>query len=334
MADRKKLQGEIERCLKKVGEGVELFEEIWQKVLTATNTTLKEKYESDLKKEIKKLQRLRDQIKTWLASSEIKEKGVLLDNRKLIETQMERFKALEREVKIKAYSKEGLDGNLKVDPAQKEKEEMTLWLSNSIDTLGIHVDQFESELELLTPGLKKKNDNQGRVDQLKALLARHQYHVVKLETLMRMLDNGTIEVSKINEIKEDVEYYIESCQDPDFEENEFLYDDLDLQDMTDFLTKAGMGLSLERTNNGGTPDQAATNEDVPTRADLSTSTNSVSPVSNPVPTNNTRPVVGNQGGRDITEWGKAYSQRNGSRQQQAASSSRLPEQEHIVPWQR
>ena len=49
-------------------------------------TLLQEKYEEDLKKEIKKLQRLRDQIKTWLASGEIKDKSTLMDNRKLIET--------------------------------------------------------------------------------------------------------------------------------------------------------------------------------------------------------------------------------------------------------
>ena len=45
-----------------------------------------EKYEEDLKKEIKKLQRLRDQIKTWVASGEVKDKSTLMDNRKLIET--------------------------------------------------------------------------------------------------------------------------------------------------------------------------------------------------------------------------------------------------------
>lgn len=31
--------------------------------------------------------------------------------------------------------------------------------------------------------------------------------------------------------KDDVEYYLDSSQDPDFEENEFLYDDLDLEDI-------------------------------------------------------------------------------------------------------
>jgi hypothetical protein len=78
--------GEIERCLKKVTEGVETFEDIWQKVHNATNSNQKEKYEADLKKEIKKLQRLRDQIKSWIASGEIKDKSTLLDYRKLIET--------------------------------------------------------------------------------------------------------------------------------------------------------------------------------------------------------------------------------------------------------
>jgi len=72
--------------LKKVSEGVETFEDTWKKVHHATNSNQKEKYEADLKKEIKKLQRLRDQIKSWIASGEIKDKTALLEYRKLIET--------------------------------------------------------------------------------------------------------------------------------------------------------------------------------------------------------------------------------------------------------
>lgn len=30
----------------------------------------------------------------------------------------------------------------------------------------------------------------------------------------------------MNKIKDDVEYYIDSSQEPDFEENEFIYDDI------------------------------------------------------------------------------------------------------------
>lgn len=243
MADRRKLQGEIERCLKKVTEGVETFEDIWQKVHNATNTNQKEKYEADLKKEIKKLQRLRDQIKTWVASNEIKDKRVLLENRKLIETQMERFKVVERETKTKAYSKEGLGAAAKMDPHEKEKEEITSWSSQCIDDLNIQVDSFESEIEGLVARKKKLDrDKQDRVDQLRTYLERHRYHISKLETIMRMVDNDAIDIDQIKKIKEDVEYYVESNQEPDFEENEFIYDDLDLDEFS-ATTSANMATS-------------------------------------------------------------------------------------------
>ncbi|XP_073427148.1 CCR4-NOT transcription complex subunit 3 isoform X2 [Dendrobates tinctorius] len=239
MADKRKLQGEIDRCLKKVSEGVEQFEDIWQKLHNAANANQKEKYEADLKKEIKKLQRLRDQIKTWVASNEIKDKRQLIENRKLIETQMERFKVVERETKTKAYSKEGLGLAQKVDPAQKEKEEVGQWLTNTIDTLNMGVDQFESEVESLSVQTRKKkgdkDQKQDRIEGLKKHIEKHRYHIRMLETILRMLDNDSINVDAIRKIKDDVEYYVDSSQDPDFEENEFLYDDLDLEDIPQAL---------------------------------------------------------------------------------------------------
>ena len=45
---------------------------------------------------------------------------------------MERFKVVERETKTKAYSKEGLGAAAKLDPAAKEKAEITGWISVSI----------------------------------------------------------------------------------------------------------------------------------------------------------------------------------------------------------
>jgi CCR4-NOT transcription complex subunit 3 len=228
MAASRKLQGEIERCLKKVQEGVETFEDIWQKVHNATNNNQKEKYEADLKKEIKKLQRLRDQIKSWIASGEIKDKTILMENRRLIETQMERFKVVERETKTKAYSKEGLGAAQKLDPAQREKEEIIAWLQNSISELQIQTDSYESEIESLLAAKKKRlaKEAQEKFDDCKAKLERHKFHITKLETLLRMLDNDSVDVDQIKKIKDDVEYYIESSQEPDFEENEYIYDDI------------------------------------------------------------------------------------------------------------
>jgi len=82
----RKLQQEIDKCFKKVQEGVEEFNSIYDKIEQSNNPTQKEKQEDNLKREIKKLQRLRDQIKTWAAGNEVKDKGPLLENRKLIET--------------------------------------------------------------------------------------------------------------------------------------------------------------------------------------------------------------------------------------------------------
>lgn len=72
--------------LKKVTEGTELFEDTCEKLYATTNPSQKEKFEQELKKEIKKLQRLRDQIKSWISNGDIKDKSALIDNRKLIES--------------------------------------------------------------------------------------------------------------------------------------------------------------------------------------------------------------------------------------------------------
>ncbi|XP_076806969.1 CCR4-NOT transcription complex subunit 3-like [Clavelina lepadiformis] len=233
MADKRKLQGEMDRCFKKILEGVDTFEDIWQKLYNANNTNQKDKYESDLKKEIKKLQRLRDQIKTWAASNEVKDKRPLLEHRKLIETQMERFKVVERETKTKAYSKEGLGLATKIDPAQKERDETMQWLQVTIDAINRQVDCFESEIESVNSHSRKKKldrDKQERIDELKSLLGKHRSHIKNLETLMRMLHNQSILPDKINVIRDDIEYYLEACQDPDYEDNEFMYEDMGLDE--------------------------------------------------------------------------------------------------------
>ena len=82
----RKLQQEVDKCFKKVDEGVVEFERIYEKIEQSNNQSQKEKLENDLKTQIKKLQRLRDQIKTWAASNDIKDKAPLLEHRKLIET--------------------------------------------------------------------------------------------------------------------------------------------------------------------------------------------------------------------------------------------------------
>jgi CCR4-NOT transcription complex subunit 3 len=82
----RKTQQEIEKTFKKVAEGIVTFEGIYEKIKTTTNTAQRDKLEENLKREIKKLQRFRDQIKSWAAGNEVKDKAPLLEQRKNIET--------------------------------------------------------------------------------------------------------------------------------------------------------------------------------------------------------------------------------------------------------
>lgn len=62
------------------------------------------------------------------------------------------------------------------------------------------MDQFESEIEsLLAAGKKKKIDKEksDRVDDLREWLEKHRFHIKKLEILMRMLNNESIDCEQV-----------------------------------------------------------------------------------------------------------------------------------------
>lgn len=81
----RKTQQEIDKTFKKIDEGVQAFDDIYEKIHSSANVTQKNKLEDNLKREIKKLQRFRDDIKTWAAGNEVKDKSPLLEQRKRIE---------------------------------------------------------------------------------------------------------------------------------------------------------------------------------------------------------------------------------------------------------
>ena len=85
MAQRK-MQQEMDKTFKKVAEGIQVFDGILEKIDQASNASQKDKLEDALKREIKKLQRLRDQIKTWAAGNDVKDKKPLMEQRKNIES--------------------------------------------------------------------------------------------------------------------------------------------------------------------------------------------------------------------------------------------------------
>ena len=126
--------------------------------------------------------------------------------------QMEKFKACEKEMKTKAFSKEGLIQAARLDPKEQEKEEAIQWVNNQVEQLQQQVEGTEAELEALQGTGKKRNKggqtNAGRQEELEALNERRKWHISRLEIVLRLLNNGSLAVEKVNELKEDVEYFV------------------------------------------------------------------------------------------------------------------------------
>jgi CCR4-NOT transcription complex subunit 3 len=118
---------------------------------------------------------------------------------------MEQFKACERDSKMKAFSKEGLQMAAADDDGKKEYRQ---WINKSVKELRNQIDQFESEVE----AIPAKKRNTPRVETLQKAVARHNWHIDKLERTLRCLENDTLSTDQVEEIKDSVDYYIENNQ--------------------------------------------------------------------------------------------------------------------------
>lgn len=127
---------------------------------------------------------------------------------------MEKFKACEKEMKTKAFSKEGLIQSAKLDPKAQEKLEVTTWLQSQVEDLLLQVEQAEAEIETLQGGGGKKrgksSSSAGRLEDLEHLNDRRKWHVNRLELILRLLDNGSLTTDRVQALKEDVQYFVES----------------------------------------------------------------------------------------------------------------------------
>lgn len=126
---------------------------------------------------------------------------------------MEKFKACEKEMKTKAFSKEGLIAALRLDPKEKEKLETTSWISNQVDELSRQIEQAEAEIETLQGGVKKKGKNgstHGRLEELEAQNDRRKWHIGRLEIILRMIENGTLPVEDVLPLKDDISYFVDN----------------------------------------------------------------------------------------------------------------------------
>jgi CCR4-NOT transcription complex subunit 3 len=146
---------------------------------------------------------------------------------------MEKFKTVEKEMKTKAYSKEGLIAGAKLDPKEKEKLEASQFLSNMVEEIDRQIEALEAEEESLQATVKKGKKDVLKTDRLSDItdqLEQHKWHQGKLELVLRALENGKVEPSQVMEIQDDIKYYVNENGSVDYVENEELYDDLNLDD--------------------------------------------------------------------------------------------------------
>jgi CCR4-NOT transcription complex subunit 3 len=146
---------------------------------------------------------------------------------------MERFKAVEKEMKTKAYSKEGLQLASKLDPKEKEKMEVLDFLSQMISELEQQVEAMEAEMESIQASMKKSKkatEKAERIADMENTVERHKWHQNKLELLQRALDNGNVEMDQVKDVEDGIKYYVESNQDGDFMEDDTIYDEFNLDE--------------------------------------------------------------------------------------------------------
>ena len=144
---------------------------------------------------------------------------------------MEKFKAVEKEMKTKAFSKEGLSAAAKLDPKEKEKMDGCTFLSEMVDELERQVETLEAEEESLQATVKKGKKDTAKADRLEEIrdtTERHKWHLGRLELLLRALENGNVDVEQVNGAKESIKYYVDDNQSADFMEDDGIYDEFNL----------------------------------------------------------------------------------------------------------
>jgi CCR4-NOT transcription complex subunit 3 len=88
-------------------------------------------------------------------------------------------------------------------------------------------------LNNLSPIFVKKQE---RLEETKHSIERHKFHIESLEKILRAINNDALDLKTIHNLRADIEYYVESNQDSDFKENELMYEEIDLDNLTTLMT--------------------------------------------------------------------------------------------------
>ena len=148
-----------------------------------------------------------------------------------IEVKMEEFKVCEKDLKTKAYSREGLSREEKLDPHELLKEEKRAWIQGVIEAIESAVEIMEADLEKfssskpkskykekvtlpfpprpLTENLTRNPSSFLQIEKLGTRIVTSKWHISKLEQINRLLDNDSLEPTQLDDLKDDIDLLVE-----------------------------------------------------------------------------------------------------------------------------
>lgn len=188
-----------------------------------------------MKKEIKKLQKFRDQIKTWQGNDSLEATIASLklhEHRRLVEEAMECYKEVEKNSKMKSYSNQSImlaamdNGEQGLTP---EVEEALEFLEGILESLGEQNEALDEEYEKLSQKKIRKSNMlaiEERKQEIDTFKSKNEFHIDSIEQVMRFLREGKVDVGLIWAVQDDLTFYVESNQEPDFVDDETVYDEI------------------------------------------------------------------------------------------------------------
>lgn len=188
-----------------------------------------------MKKEIKKLQKFRDQIKTWQGNDTLEATIApqkLQEHRRLVEEAMEAYKEVEKNSKMKSYSNQSimlaaLDSN--EEQLTPEGREAAEFLREVQEELADQNEKLDEEYEKLSQKKVRKSNLlaiEERKLELEGFKSKNEFHIEKIDGLLGFLTSGKIAGELVLAIQDDLNFYVESNQEPDFMDDETVYDEL------------------------------------------------------------------------------------------------------------
>ena len=192
--------------MKKVEEGLEVYRSLHESAYSPLPLPQKQKINLELKKEIKKLQRFRASIISWISKGEIREPQQLIEAKQEIEKCMKLQIQWEKDFRDKDFKRgeseyDGDDNENKLS----EHEELNEWIDETVSKFEEEKTKIEEEIDNLRslPGKgSKKQDELNRQLNVALLI---ELHCEQLGRVKRALHNGQITEDDVRDIRQSID---------------------------------------------------------------------------------------------------------------------------------